>query len=793
MAQSPYNIRGKVVDAISGEPLPFATVLLFQTHDADTLRLGKNTDENGAFEFQHISAGTVKISVSLLGYKSQDTFCFIHENTLLNALKLTSDTKILKEVSVKAQKSAAKLNLDKQVFNVGDGITFSGGTAENLLRSIPTVSIDENGNAVLRNSTATIYVNGKPTPLSLAQIPANQIESVEVISNPSAKYEAAAAGGIVNLILKKNRSKGFNGLINGGIGNNNRYDGMLNIEWRSGKWGFSSMYNLNATKNPLNNYNYRKNFDQTGSITSFYDQNTQIKLNNNFQNIRLSADYSPNKRNVIALTGAFVSGQYNSITAQEFKYFDSAHLLSSYGARNTTPQNKLQNDGLELDWTHTYSRKGKKLSFLSAYNHNRVSNAADWRTVSLNSDGTNQPNSPENDKITGSSIGNQIVTQLDFVQPVNDSTKWEMGLRSLTYIRNQQYFFNQQLDAGPFMLQPDYSQNARITETVNAAYMLYSTQLRHGFNLEVGLRIEQSSLEGKSRMLPPSTFGYYYPAPTGKNWIKSLFPSFSLSKKLNDNTEIGLDGSRKIERPGWRQIFIGIQANDKQNITIGNPALQPEFVNTVELNLTKTFGKNKWFSSLYYIYEDNTIKPFTTISPTDSTVLITSFINAKVDIHGGWQNIATIYLGNSFTLVPNVDLYYYTLQTDSTSKSLWTSRTKLNLIYKFKSNFEVQLTGNYNFKTLSLQGYRGAEAGLDFAIRRSFWNNRGNIAFMMNDIFDSRRQISIYNQPNAYQESMTRREVRFYKISVQLPLNRHVTSNLKKKVNDTRPDVDFSN
>lgn len=148
----------------------------------------------------------------------------------------------------------------------------------------------------------------------------------------------------------------------------------------------------------------------------------------------------------------------------------------------------------------------------------------------------------------------------------------------------------------------------------------------------------------------------------------------------------------------------------------------------------------------------------------------------------------------NLSVLASLNVFNFTLKTDTYSKSLWTSRSKLNLTYKFKGNVTAQLSGNYDTKSPSLQGYRGAIVAADFAIRKSFWNNKGSLAFTVNDIFNSRKQISIYDQPSAYQESMTRREVRFYKLTLQLPLNRKSTSTVKKKnTNSTRPEVDFSN
>lgn len=788
------SLSGKLIDATTKETLPFATIMVLQAKaGSDSVKTGVSSDIEGKFLIQNLIQGNTQLSISFVGYQKTERFVMLKENKDLGTILILPETSLLKEVTVVAQKNTAELSLDKRVFNVSDGITAIGGTAENLLRNIPTLAIDSDGSALLRNSTATIYINGKPTQLSLAQIPADQIESVEVISNPSAKYEAAAKGGIVNLVLKKNRKSGYNGTVSAGLGNAGRFNGMLNLELNKGKWNTSAIYNVNASQNPLDSYAYRTNFKADGSVLGYFNQNTDTKRDNVFQNIRLATDYNLNKNNTITLAATHVNGKFNSITNQSYVNLDANSIRTAFGERKTTPQNSYINNGIELDWKHLFAQK-RTLSFTSAYNRNNSSNAADWLTTSLNSNGSNLEGSPEKDKIEGNTIGNQIVAQLDYTHPINDSTKWEFGLRSLTNVRDQQYFFNQfQESTNSFNLLLDYSQNARITETVNAAYALYTTTLRNKISLQAGLRIEQSSLRGVSRFEPFMNFGYDYPSTSGKNFFKALFPSFAMSKKLSEESEIGINLSRKIGRPGWRQIFIGIQSADKQNVTIGNPALQPEFVNTAELNYNKSFGKTNWLSSLYYIYEDNTIKPFVQPSETDPSILITTFTNVKVDIQGGFENTLSFYVVKNLSVLASLNVFNFTLQTTNSSKNIWTGRSKLNFTYKFGGNISAQLNGEYSAKSLALQGSRGAIAAADFALRKSFWNNKGNIAFTINDIFNSRKQISIYDQPLAYQESMNRRDVRYYKLTLQLPLNRNVTSKKKPQNNGNHAEEDFGN
>ena len=795
-AQNKHNISGKLIDGSNQQALPFASVIVLKTqaNGEDILLKGVNTNEAGEFSIQNLPAENLKVKISFIGYQNFEKVLQLSaEETSLGIISLQPEPKMLKEVTVTATKNSASMGMDKRVFSVERNLTTVGGTAENLLRNLPSLTINPDGTANLRNMGATIYINGKPTQLSLAQIPAGQIESVEVISNPSAKYEAAASGGIVNLILKKNRQAGYNGTVSVGVGNNSRYDGMVNLNLNQGKWNMSALYNFNATQNPLNSYAYRTNFATDGSVTSYYNQNTNVSLNNLFHNIRLVADYNLDKANTLSLAGTYVKGEYNSQTNQQFQNLDANEQLLSYGGRNTQPHNTFNNIGLEFDWKHTFAQKGKSLSFISSFTRNNLSNAADWFTTSMTADGKNQTGFPETDVIAGNTVGNQILGQLDYVKPLNDSTKIELGLRSYTYIRDQKYLFSK-LDevSNSFILQKDYSQDANITETINAIYGMYSTKWKKNISFSAGLRFEQSSLTGVSNLDPNSNFGYKFPASNGDNLIKALFPSMSISKKINAESEIGLNFSRKVGRPNFRQLFVGIQANDKQNITIGNPKIQPEFVNTAELNYNTAFGKVNWLSSIYYIYEDNTIKPIVQASTTDPSVYITTFINAQADIQSGFDNTLTFSIGKKLNFLANLNVFNMVLKSADYEKAMWRYNSKLNISYKVTSSISAQLNMNYDSKAPQLQGYRSSIKAMDFAIRKSFMNNKASVLFTINDVFNSRKPITVYDQPSSFQESMNRREVRFYKLTLQLPIG-NSTAVKKKDIRVNRPDVDFNN
>jgi outer membrane receptor protein involved in Fe transport len=795
------SASGKVTDATTHEALPFVTLAVFNhINGKDTLVAGGQTDEQGNFLLHHLPAtGTLTIRLSFMGYQTLTQPIPAGENANLGTLALQQESQQLQEIKITGEKEDVTITPDKRIFNVSKNLTALGGTAETLLRNVPSVSIDESGSPSLRNMAATIYINGKPTQLTLAQIPASQIESVEVISNPSARYEAAASGGIINLVLKQNRLPGYNGMLLLGIGNNHRYDATANIDWQVGKWNIIGLYSLNATQNPLNGYLNQINYGNAGTQGTYFDQATNITLNNRFQSGRLSAGYSLNSRNLLTWSGTVVAGVYNTVSNQQYSYYDENHNMTGYGNRSTIPHNDFTNLQAEFDWKHTFARKGEELRLISSFTHNRISNAGDWQTNSFILDSTHnfsvQPNYPVSNRIDGATDGNQTLVQIDYIRPVNDQTKWEFGIRSFTYVRNQLYLFNEATPENPeFQLLTSYSQNARISEMVNGIYGLYHHKLSLKTEIELGLRLEQSNMHGLSH-LDDSRFGYDYPSGSGGGWFQSFFPSFSLSRKVNENSEWAFNLSRKVGRPNFRHMFVGIQANDRQNITIGNPKVRPEFVNTAEINYNKSWDKKsgswQWLATAYYIYEDHTIKPVVTPLSTDSTILVTSFQNVKADVQYGIDNTLTWSTGK-LSVLTNFNVFNIMLQSATISNQIVRYNAKISLTYKFGAGITAQLTGQRQSRTVGLQGFREAVTAGDFSLRKGFWQNRGSLTFTVNDIFNSRKFINIYDQPATYQVSMSRRDVRFFKLTLQVPLGRGESNKAKEKKID-RPDIDFSN
>jgi Outer membrane protein beta-barrel family/CarboxypepD_reg-like domain/TonB-dependent Receptor Plug Domain len=788
------RLYGKIVEATTKQPVAYASVTVLRTlqNGQDSLIGGALTLENGDFNITALPMGAFKVKVSFVGNKDLIKPVKISPpNNIeqdLGDLAMAADAQVLSAVEVKAEKATTTMSLEKRVFNVDKNITSAGGTAEDVLKNVPSVTVDMDGNTKLRDKSATIYVDGKPTLMALNQIPSDQIESVEVISNPSAKYEASTMGGILNIVLKQNRKAGYNGVVGLGMGNQDRYNGMLNLNMNQGKWNVSGFYSLNNANVPTPYSVNRTSLNTEGVIQNYYALTSDVTYKNLFQTGRLNIDYALNNRNTVSLSGTVSSGIFDIAATQDYKFLTAAQILTSSGARQTVSENDFNRNNIETQWKKTYATKGKSLISSLNYSWGDKTNASNWNTTTLDANGVALANSPELVKITDWNTTNQVVFQMDYVNPINDSSKIEMGVRSFWSVKDQNYFFMPfNADKKEYITDIQYSQDAHVSESINAAYFMYSGRLKNQISYQAGLRFEQSNLTGISRLADQPNFGYDYPKGSTKDVLNSLFPSLYIAKKLDAATELGINFSRKIQRPNPMQIMPGIKSNDKQNIQIGNPALQPEFINLAELNYNKIFGANNWLASLYVSNETNTIKPIARPSATDPTVWITKFENGNNELTYGVDNTLKLAFGKNFDVMLNSNIFKFNVSVDTFTNSGWAANGKIGLNYRLPSNFSLQLNGAYEGNRPLPQGTRQGIAYMDFAVKKSFFNNAANVVFSINDVFNSRKDITTFTLPTSIQETMRRRETRYYKVALQIPFGKADASLFKKS--NKKPDA----
>jgi ferric enterobactin receptor len=762
------QVYGKIVDA-DGKPLADVSVLLMKTsRDSSTKKAkevlvsGITTKANGDFNFADIPlGGPMKLKISSLEYSPIDQpIQFGMGGGLIKDLgniTLKKDIKQLANVTVTASKPLLRLDGEKKIFSVDKDLVSAGGTAIDVMKNVPSVQVDIDGNVTMRNAQPTLFLDGRPTTLTLDQIPASAIESVEVITNPSAKYDASGGNaGILNIVLKKNKKSGYNGTIQSGIDKYGAISGGGDLSIRQQKFNFSVSANLNQNKGRSNGTTTRDNFAETPETSIF--QNNTSRNKGQFMFGRIGFDYFLTNRTTVSIGAVKVRGEMkpNEMISTAADSLYSAGTTSSYSERSTTGSRVFNGTGFTLGLKQLFPKDGQELTadinFFGGKNtasslyHTDIFAAkegaiTDYIEQKLQSNGRNQ----------------FITIQTDYVQPIKGKLKVETGLRAqlrTTKSDIDNFFYNK--GTGEFDIVSNASTNYKNADNVYAAYVSVSNTIKN-FGYQLGLRAESSSYDGE-KTNTGEKFSNQFPI--------SLFPSVSLNQKLKKDQQLQLSYSRRINRPNFFQLIPFTDYTDPLNISRGNPNLVPEFTQSLEFSYSKTLPHNNTIlASAYYKYTDNLITRYQQIEYDDvlvKDVLVNSFINANNSRSLGLEITAVNPLAKWWDMTTNVNFYNSKINTDDTktasSNAMWSVFGKWNNTFKLPKNYSIQLSGTVQSKTnlpisqnqgfgppmmqsqSAAQGYIKGNYGIDIAFKKSFLkNNALSVTLNFNDIFRTRK------------------------------------------------------
>ncbi len=790
------HVFGKIVDAKSKKGVEFASVALFRAKD-DSLITGQLTESNGDFSLDNLPFGKFKLKVSFLGYATLQQDVMILPKTLeqdLGNIALSQDEKTLNTVTVTAEKSTIELKPDRKVFNVEKDLSARGGTGIDVMKNIPGVSTDADGNVTLRNSTPIIYVDGKPTTLTMDQIPADQIDRVEVITNPSAKFEADAAGGIINVVLKKNRQPGYNGMISAAVGTNDQYNGMALFNVREKKFGFMLNYNVNGATNRTSGYTDRKSLDSIPGnaehARSYFHQDDQLVNSRIFQTARVGFDGYINNHNTLSITQSGTFGNFTTNDNQTYYNGDSVrnHILN--GNRISDQSVNFRNFTTDLSFVHTYTKPDKQwtLDFNFNHAHGGTSNVYNFSTFQPN--GIPIPfdniSNFQSETQNGGSHSNMITAQWDFEDPINSNMKLEFGFRS----NFQRQFSNLAVTDFDSSYAPVVnsflSNNYRTDNIVNAAYVTFSHTIK-GFSYQLGLRFEQTYFNGVLLSKNDSSFSYAYPSVHSSisSILDCFFPSIMMSQKIGDKHEIQFNITRKIQRPNFRQISPFVFASDKYDYQIGNPDLRPELQNKAEINYDLTIPKLTWLSSLYGSYNQDDITQYTQVDPSDPTgqTLVSSFINAKSNFRGGWENTFKISPVKGLDITADGNVFYTLIQTNVAGQEVdnhgLSYVVKGIISYKFPMGFTGQVNGSYESPRIIAQGNTLPVYYFDCSVSKDLGLITLNLS--VSDVLNSRVYGTYYDTPTYIQTQTRRRDQRYARLGVSFKFGKMDASVFRKK------------
>lgn len=788
------KLYGKIIDSKTGKGIEAASIRLFllATEGAtgsDSLVGGMLTKQNGDFSMENLPVkGGFRLEVTAIGFQelNQEVRFKVAKSGNgpveqdLGNIKLEQEAQYLNAVTVIGQKPALQMGIDRKIFDVEKSLVSTGGSAIDVMKNIPSVSVDVDGNVALRNRSPQIFVDGRPTILTLEQIPANDIERVELITNPSARFDASSVGGVINIILKKNRKLGLNGMASIGAGTPDILNGNLNLNLRQNKFNFFLSGNYNQQGGEGRGEAFRQN-KKGGIVQDWFNQVSESDQDRRFTSVRFGADYFLDNRNTLSLTQGFTKGKFRTDEDQAQQYYTAANVLDRTGKRTSNNRSQFDRANTQLVYKHKFTEPGKELNADINYSWGDGSNKTNILNTYSNPDGSS--NAPDNlVRNDGNDDNNQLTVQVDYTDPRGENSKLETGLR--TFVNNQTSLFNSySLSSGAEVKLP-LSNHYKYREIVNAAYITYTDKIGE-IGYQLGLRAEHSKFDGT--LIDSATkFGYQYPSDMG-NLFNALFPSVFLSKKIGDDDELQLNYTRRIRRPNFWQLNPFVDINDPLNLRQGNPALTPEFTNSFEFNYNKTYSSGSFLGVVYYSNSQDEMTQYSDTITTgqyeqlnnaavDPNAILNTFINANSENQWGAELTLQQKWGSQFDFTPSVNLQYTKVNAEVEDMDLsnegFNWEAKLTLNYRIASISQVlnklafQVISEYESAEVIPQGKRKARYGTDMAVKKEFLkDNKASLTLNVNDVFNHKRWGTIYDTDNFYQDSYRRRNVRNFRVT----------------------------
>ncbi|MFI5163403.1 MAG: TonB-dependent receptor domain-containing protein [Sphingobacteriales bacterium] len=746
-SQQGIKISGTLGDSLSQEPIRFATVALISRQTKTPVKRTQ-TDSSGYFVLENVPDGTFTLRITYVGYND-----FYTENILISPATgdvnfgalpmIRSSSGLLNEVAITAEKETLHDADGKKVFSVNQSLVSKGGNAADLLRNVPTLQVDVDGNVSLRGSThIKLFIDGKPSLIGngdltqlLQSIPASAIETIEVIPNPPANYDADGQG-VINIILKKNSRPGLNGSAAIGVGTGDNYNADASLSYKSGKINLYGNYSLKGGltfKTGFQNVTYLHPADSVVYSNETFPTVTR----NTIQFIKAGVDYSLTPRGTLGLSASFNSRRSHedqSIPVND--YSADVVPIESYNRRIT-----LDNDGdsyeLDLDYNQRFKKPKEELAFNFAYAYGSFTDYEHYKTEYNPIKGvpSSRIDTPLINDTRHNSTNYNI--QADYILPVGKSGQFSAGYRSqITLGNNDQYAFTV-LNTGESPLYP-FTDFFHSNNRVNAVYFNFKGQSGK-LSYQAGLRGEDSRLDATFTSYDSNNVLLATPVIVR---VKGLYPSLLFTEKLKNNGQLQLTFTGRISKPSVRQLNSTIDFSDPSNYNKGNPGLRPERVTDLEIDYVKTWRNISCTFGVYNKLITNALQIIETTPVNDETSTIPENLNNSITT--GLELIGRFDLMKGWVLTANANLFnrdnaaapqYGIAASHGIS---WNANITSNVTLIRRSS--IQIHADYSAPNVYLQFKNRASFGMDAAARYDFAGKRASLSLNAPDIFNSRRR-----------------------------------------------------
>jgi len=744
-------IQGLVQDASTKTAIAYATVGV--KDDALKLIVAVITDEKGNFKLENVPLGKFNIHFSLMGYQTIIKPMQIEIAQHLGTILMQPDAKLLNEISVTGEKSSISLKLDKKIFETGKDVLSQTGSATDLLNSVPSVSVNPTGGVSLRgNSNVLILINGRRSGVvegnALEQIPADQIERVEIITNPSSRYDAAGSAGIINIILKKNKKIGINGQLRlvGGIPNETRI--MPSLNFKSNKVNLFSTFGLRLS-DYVGLYQTKQTVNNEG-ISTFLNQQQDEDRHDDARMLYVGGDYAINEDNTI--TAAFLKNATNDHDKTVLNYnYTTAKNLDSSLVRNGESWEKRNYNQVEFNYTKTFKKPGQKYTIDMQYDFWNSDKEWILNTKKLIPTLINAPG------MRTSSIGasKDLMLQTDFVKPLDSVSTIELGLKMENRKVTSDFLAEQQQNSN-WQVFEDIDNQLNYNELIGSGYVQYAGK-KDLFSYQLGLRAEVTKIKIEDEI------GEY---ASEKNYTK-LFPTLNLSYQLSQSATFQGSYSKRINRPSLFMLYPFNELTDLNSRFLGNPDLNPSFADVIELAYLKNWRLFTLNPSIYYQNNKQIILNYTFRDANG--IFITSPVNISKETRRGFE-LSTLYNPLKW-LQLNLELNAFnfeqtgTYQNQNFDFSGSTLTARLGSQLKLPKKLSLQLRYNFTGAQRNAQTHTNAIHNIDVGASKNLLKDKATLLFDVTNLFNLRTFTSTttgvnynfmqINSPNAARYRLT--------------------------------------
>lgn len=730
-------IKGKAIEAETSDALEFANIALLSVSDS-SLITGTMSDLNGAFAFT-TSAGDYILRVGFIGYESRFKNISLGATDEVNvgSVRLAKSAQNLDEVVVEGLSSMFESDIDKRRYNVENSIVAEGATASELLSTLPSIQVDDEGGISMRGSgNILIYINGRPSNLSgddaesiLAQFPANSIKTVELITNPSSRYDAAGVGGIINIILKKNEKTGLNGQVNASIGTRDKYAAGLNMNYGTEKVNYYMSYNFQDRRRFRESESLRQS-NLTG-VSPILDQDAfQLNRDKNHL-IRGGVDWSISENQTL---GVYVQGNFRNRSGSELlnqRNINTNQKLDSLFIRDNQDTRISTNFETGINYSLNLDTLGQRLFTSASFSRDQRLQDELYNQTFFNQLNQEIPSKRISQINERPQVSNLFVFQLDYEKPFLTGASFEAGLKGTFGKWDRSQNFSEGNVENEFfpVLNNFFSDGFNFQEDVYASYLSVRNKIGK-IGYQGGLRAEYTETISRLESSEEPFVNNYF----------NIFPSAYLSYEIGQESEFTANFSRRISRPGIWSLAPIYGVGDLYNLSIGNPELQPEFTNSYELGYMKTWERYLLNATVYHRFSTDVQTRVTRLNKDN--VAIQTRENANSRASTGIELINQIQVTEWFDATLSGNFFYSEIQGDNieagfnNSNFSWTVNLLANMaIPKFAT---LQLQGDYRGPIILPQGQIEPLWGVNVGLRKDIMDKKATLSLNVSDVFNTR-------------------------------------------------------